>query len=1529
LYCFQSCIYCDLNGVTDMNNANLPTGTIQAICVGNIMLENPRWYGFIAGTSTIVFQIKPTSCSGVDGLEAAVISDCSTPVACSPGFPGNAGNPVIVIASGLTVGNAYQLVVDGYNGAVCSYMINVLVGSTVPPPMGAISTISGLNHVCPNATVTYTIPPVQNAISYSWTSPPGSTINGGSNNFLFNQPASTGTTVTVHFGSLGGNVCVTASNACSTPISTCYPVSVTPLPVHLLPDITVCYEQLPYEWPEQPNTVIGAPGTYTLNSTPYASYLGCDSIVRQKIKILPFKVKNLSPIYLCPGECYNINGNSYCQTGSYQETLSTADGCDSLVNFNLTIIPVHAVIQKPDTITCAVPSVPLTSVGSTPVTNTVKYHWYNPSGQLISTTTTATATTGGQYSLVVSNFIGGHGCYDTAYVTVITQTTVPYAKAGAPKVLTCAQPQVQLMGSASQGSQYTYLWTASNGGNIVSGANTLTPTVNAPGTYTLHVTNTTNGCTTQSLTSVTAVNLPPTVSVTGGTFTCTNPTVTLGSTTNATSGTYGWTGPNGYTSALPNPTVNAAGNYVLVVTDSITGCTASATALVIADNAAPGATATGGTLTCTVTSLALEGTSPAGGATFSWTGPNGFASSQANPTVSTPGAYNLLVTGTNGCTSTATTQVALNNTAPGAILSVSGNLNCLNASVNLIATSTANPANLDHFWAHPDGTIDETGTSALLVVNQPGNYHLIVTNTVNGCTSTDSIVVVYHAPVTAAINAPQNITCFGLNNGSLVSTAGGGNGSFTYSWSNGGGLATNSNLSAGTYTVTISDTENCTATASATIMQPTELLANASATPQTANGTTDGTASSNPTGGTTPYTFAWSNGGQTQNITGLLPGFYTISITDHNGCVAVQTVTVNPYNCAIEGLIHAHDVTCYGEADGSATAQINGATNPLTFAWSTGSTSDTLTQLGPGQYSVSIIDGAHCPIALTFTIHQPDSLQANVSSTESSGPTTNNGTVSANPTGGTAPYTYLWNTGATTASLSNLGGGIFTATVTDANGCTAIQSAEVKVAHCNLQNGFLNTNPSCHGVPNGTVAVVLTGGSGPFTFLWSSGGTNATETGLGAGTFLVSITDANGCLIVDSTSLTQPPALVATVDSVANTVCKNTPTGAIALSATGGTGAITVLWSNGQTTPSISGLIADTYTVTVTDENQCSTTVVVPVQAIDVVPPVITADSVDVNLGPSGSITLTLQNMNATVTDNCLIASVVINPHTYHCTDLGYHLITITATDDSGNTSTKDVTVNIVDNSPPTLICPPSIIHCAGDDLIQYDAPTATDNCLGIGGGFALDAGLPSGSVFPEGTTTNVYSYTDGQGNKGSCSFEVTILSQLKVKVDTVINDINHQHVGSIHVSVNGSLSPYHFQWFEGSNPIADTTQNLTGAGIGVYHVLVTDANGCTAVTVSDTITSVLATHNPDWSAAVGIYPNPTPGNVTVVLPDQLSGMELLLSVIDQTGRKVFEQETAPAKQHQLDLSRLATGMYYLQIKIDGDVMVRKVVINR
>ncbi|MCA9916091.1 MAG: hypothetical protein KC496_22200, partial [Anaerolineae bacterium] len=347
--CQQTCLLCNLEGVTGTNSQFLPPGQTQTVCQGAMNLENPRWYGFVAGTADITILIKPTNCQGTNGLEAAVTRECNKDVFCAVG-PNNGAGPggnFTLTMNNLVVGKPYQLVIDGYLGDVCDFTISVPVGSTIPPPLGAVDPIQGLQQVCPNATTTYTVPAVANAVSYTWTAPVGAKINGGSNVAVLPGDVPGNNSVEVTFGNTGGNICVTASNACSPSVTVCLPVSNVPLPQTHLDTIIVCNEFTPYEWEEEPHNVLYGPGTYTLTSSPYASYLGCDSIVKQTIKVLPVNVKTLPLIYLCKDECYTINGLDYCDGGTYQETLSSYQGCDSLVNFTLYKIQVQAVAQQP------------------------------------------------------------------------------------------------------------------------------------------------------------------------------------------------------------------------------------------------------------------------------------------------------------------------------------------------------------------------------------------------------------------------------------------------------------------------------------------------------------------------------------------------------------------------------------------------------------------------------------------------------------------------------------------------------------------------------------------------------------------------------------------------------------------------------------------------------------------------------------------------------------------------------------------------------------------------------------------------------------------------------------------------------------------------------------------------------------------------------------------------------------------------------------------------------------------------------
>jgi PKD-like domain/Secretion system C-terminal sorting domain/HYR domain/SprB repeat len=1526
--CATSCINCNLNGLTGINNVPLPPGAPNSLCHGGLILNNPRFYGFIAGSVDVSIAVFPTNCQTGQGLEASFISNCITDIGCLPGpNPLNGFGAFIVTANNLVIGQPYQFVIDGFNGDVCDFSFTVIAGSTQGPPMGPLNPIEGLSQVCPNATTVYSIPPVANAVSYTWSSPAGSSINGGGNVRVL--PAAGNNSVEIAFGNAGGNVCVTASNACSAPASTCFPVSNVPLPITQLPDLTICNNEIPYEWQEEPHNFLGAPGTYNLTSTPYISYLGCDSIVKQKLILLPYNQRNLPLRYLCKNECFEINGIEYCETGTYQEYLVSYQGCDSIVNFSLFKIPSKAVIVPPDTITCAVTSVPLSGTGST-TGNTVSYKWLNPAGQVISNAITATANEPGQHALIVTNIVGGNACRDTAYVEVPGNLTPPVAEAGPDMVLTCIVTQVQLQGSGSMGSNYSYFWKVLLGGNIVSGTNTLTPVVNAPGTYSLRVTNTHNGCTAVSNAVVTANVAPPVITTAGGTFTCTSPNVTLQASTNAPNPSYSWTGPGGFMSTAQNPVVSVAGTYTVLVTNGVSGCTATATALVNAGNDTPQVTATGGAITCAQTSVTLGASSTTQGVTYKWNGPGGFMATIPNPVVTAIGNYQVVVTAPNGCTSTASAAVVLNNTPPGTTLATSGNLNCNNNSVNVLATSMGNPANLTHSWTLPGGGTQNTGVVAFLAASAPGIYSVVVSNTATGCASSATATVIQRSDVTASIGSLDNPDCFGGADGSVSVAAAGGDGVYSYLWSNGTTTALNNNLGSGTYLATVTDGEGCTATLSATVTAPTAIATTDMATGETALGAADGTATTNPSGGTPGYTYLWSNGGTTQTISGLAPGSYTVTVTDANGCTRVRTLNVNQFDCTLATEILSTDISCFGAGNGAAVIQFMGGSAPFAILWSTGDTTTNLSNLAAGNYSVSITDASNCPEIETFTIEEPSALVANATGSVTSGSGTADGTASANPTGGSGTYSYAWSNTETTASISGLAAGSYTVTVTDSNGCTAVQTVEVEAGNCNLITNLQITNPSCNGDTTGFATILLTGGTGGFTFAWSSGGNAATETNLPAGVHTVEVTDTNGCSIIVPVELTEPTAIVATIDSSNVTSCPTAPEGYASVAASGGTGGLSVAWSNGQMNYEATGLVAGTYTATVTDENGCTATTSVTILSDDNIAPVIVASNTPVAIGPDGNVVLTVQNMNAIVTDNCVLASVVILPGEFVCTQLGDHQVTITATDDAGNVTSQTVTVTIIDNSDPILICSPSLVNCFADNPVFYQAPTATDNCLILGGSFNITEGLPIGALFPVGTTTTSYTFTDAQGNMGGCSFEVTILSPLTVTLDTVFNDINMLHIGSIFINVAGSLPPYTYSWKLNGVEVS-TAQNPTGLAAGTYIVEVTDDNDCTVtgapITVQNTTSGTQDT--PIVLDGIRVFPNPTSGNLNVLLPDELVGKNVFLQVFDQTGRRVLLQDSVQDKQIAMALTGLSDGLYSLVIRIENQQVVRKIVVSR
>ncbi|HRI59659.1 MAG TPA: hypothetical protein PK228_08045, partial [Saprospiraceae bacterium] len=607
--CPASCVYCNFDGYMGINNGT-PSGG-NTVC-NQIFLHNDQWFGFVAGTECITINIATSNCNDGNGLQAAFFENCDDDaVACNPGSGGGEGQPLELSYCGFVPGQTYYLMVDGWTGDVCNYEIEVLDGSVTPPPPGQPTVPQGPTQVCPGAVVEYTIPEVAGAGYYQWTTPAGSKINETNSNSL-TFPAPEGTTITVTFGNNGGNVCVKVGNACYQPLQACLAVTNKVIPPTVKPKIVICPEDLPFTWDEQPYNAINASGIYNLTSTPYDSYLGCDSLVKQTVEIKFQTTTNIGIKYICDGECFVYNNNSYCDAGSFTEIIPSFFDCDSAIQFTVVKVPALAVIQPVTPINCNSPALQLNSSGSTNGPS-ITYNWSNTAWTTIGNQSTQNVNSTGTYHLIITNNFAGAACKDTAVIQITGNTTPPGALANGGNI-TCIAPAVTLQGS-SPTNGVNYQWTGP--GITPANQNLQNPSVNAIGVYTLNVTNPVNGCVSTDTAQVSGNITAPTASAIGGTITCLQSNVTVTSSTNAPNPLYNWSGPgiNAGNQTVQNPTVGIQGTYNVTITNNANGCTATATATVNQDNALPTANAGADkTITCLQTSVTLNGSGSAGAA---------------------------------------------------------------------------------------------------------------------------------------------------------------------------------------------------------------------------------------------------------------------------------------------------------------------------------------------------------------------------------------------------------------------------------------------------------------------------------------------------------------------------------------------------------------------------------------------------------------------------------------------------------------------------------------------------------------------------------------------------------------------------------------------------------------------------------------------------------------------------------------------------------------------------------------------------
>jgi gliding motility-associated-like protein len=893
--------------------------------------------------------------------------------------------------------------------------------------------------------------------------------------------------------------------------------------------------------------------------------------------------------------------------------------------------------------------------------------------------------------------------------------------------------------------------------------------------------------------------------------------------------TYTWTPPVSTTASASNL---SAGTYSITVKDA--GCNTSTVVVTLTTTSLSLTTAVTANVKCNGGATGSGNVTASGGTspyTYSWSTIPVQTSSTA--TGLTAGTYTVTVTDKTGCTNTASitiTQPPLLTATAGAATNVKCNGG--NNGSDIVTAAGGTPA-----YTYSWNTIPVQTTSTATGLTA-GTYTCTVTDA-NGCTVTTSVTITQPPVLTATTGPATNVKCNGGATGSDIVTAAGGTPNYTYSWSTipvqTSSAATG--LTAGTYTVTVTDANGCTATASVTITQPPVLTAIIGpATNVKCNGGNNGSDVVTAGGGTPNYTYSWSTiPVQTSSTaTGLTAGSYTVTVTDANGCTATASVTVTqpPVLTATAG--PATNVLCNGSATGSDIVTAGGGTPNYTYSWTTipVQTTANATGLSAGTYTCTVTDANGCTATTSVTITQPTALNA-TTTTVSSTCGNANGSATANPTGGTGTYTYSWATSPvqTTQTATNLTAGTYTVTVTDANGCTFTTTATVANITGETVNITTIVNVLCNGGNNGSASPTVTGGTGPYTYSWSTSPpqTSSTATGLTAGSYTLSVTDANGCLATASVTITQPPLLIASTNGIVNVLCNAGSNGSATANPTGGTPNYTYSWNTipVQTTPTATGLSAGTYTVTVTDANGCTATA----SATITQPPVLTVTTaaptnILCNGGNNGSDIATAGGGTPNYTYSWNTTPVQTTPT---ATGLSAGTYTITVTDANGCTATANVTVT----QPTALTCTTTFVPAT----CSYANGSATAAPGGGTPGYTYSWNTIPVQTTPTATGLTAGTYTvtitDANGCTLTTSCIVNNIPGETVSIASSVNvSCNGGNNGSATPLVTGGTPNYTYSW---STIPVQTTSNATGLTAGTYTLTVTDANGCIA-TASVTI---------------------------------------------------------------------------------------------
>lgn len=993
------------------------------------------------------------------------------------------------------VGVYSLLVTSTVNGCTASAQTTVSGNFTV----SATASTSG-SVTCATATVQLSGTPA--GMNYTWTAPAGSSILSGSNTANAIAQGAGTYTLTVQ----------NPSNGCLA-IST-IGANVNTATISALPStsgsVTCATNSV--------NLSVSAGGGYTWTAPAGASVLGINSQNAVGIGAGIYSVTITNPVNGCP-------------TTTYIATV-------------INTVIITPTLATPAVLTCSVTQISLNALPTSGVT----YSWSSSGPPLTGTAVaSASVTNPGTYSLVLTNTV--NGCNSSPVSVTVTQNTLSpsFIQGGVTQTIAC-NGTTTLVGTASP-STCIPVWQG-----VTSGAGTYSGTVSGPGTYTLVITNPANGCSAQTIYTVTSSSAPVVNISNTNTITCITLTSQVIATSTITTLTYSWTGPAGGISGSansPSVTVGVGGTYTLIATNTSNSCTVALTQSVPFNTTAVTATvATNATsLTCSNTTVALfAGATTNGGSspTYSWTGP-ALSGSVNTPTAAaiSPGIYTVSITNTlTGCNGTATVNVISNTIAPTAVsvTPATFSLSCSTSTAMLTAGSSSGTPT--YSWIAPGGAgILSGATSNTAIISGQGIYTVVATNTNNGCSATAQATITpnSNAPSLSIANSNLQITCANGSPTAAVTTT---VANVVYNWGPVSGISGATNTSnvtftnAGTYTCTVTNTiNNCSSdaviTVSANITPPSVSIA---AMPFIT--CTNTLVTINPV--YTPsvnLTYNWSGSGifgasnnGAVSTTTTLPLVLSFTNTQ-NGCQATATfvpnsdlsvpqITVSP----VTGTALA--VSCLSQSL-QVTAIVSPVTN-LTYTWSNGATTPSISISSPGVYSIAVTNTLNgCSSGqYSFTVSggtvAPSFTLAASATIACNSPTTALALTAPLPN----TYSYIWTgpsvvSGASTPAPVIGGAGVYVVAVTNTlTSCTTSQTVTVS---SNSVNALFTASPPEGPAPLQVVFANTSTGATNYNWNYGNGQSDASTNGAAtytqAGQYLVTLTASSGLCISTYTLL--------------------------------------------------------------------------------------------------------------------------------------------------------------------------------------------------------------------------------------------------------------------------------------------------------------------------------------------------------------------------------------------------------------------------